>query len=160
MGFMTSVKISGVLVKVHDVGVLIRGPSGAGKSLAALTLMQRGHRLVSDDLVEVVAGEGGTPVGRSVEENVRIEIRGLGVFSAASLFPVGTVSSAPIDLVVDLDAYDPARDAGRTTPETGQFRLLQSDIPTVRVPLPSRADPALLIELLARRFKEAGTVTP
>lgn len=157
---MTSVRITGVLVKIHDVGVLIRGPSGSGKSMAALTLMQRGHRLVSDDLVEVVDEEGGRPVGRSLEDNVRIEIRGFGIYSAASLFPGGTVSSAPIDLVVELDAYEPERDAGRTTPETGYIRLLQSDIPTVRVPLPNRVDPALLIELLARRFKEFGTVTP
>jgi HPr kinase/phosphorylase len=157
---MTSVRITGVLVKVHDVGVLIRGPSGSGKSLAALALMQRGHRLVSDDLVEVVDEEGGRPVGRSLEDNVRIEIRGLGIYSAASLFPGGTVSSAPIDLVVELDTYEPERDAGRTTPETGYTRLLQSDIPTVRVPLPNRVEPALLIELLARRFKEFGTVTP
>lgn len=157
---MSSVRITGVLVKVHDVGVLIRGPSGSGKSLAALALMQRGHRLVSDDLVEVVDEEGGRPVGRSLDDNVRIEIRGLGIYSAASLFPGGTVSSAPIDLVVELDTYEPERDAGRTTPETGYFRLLQTDIPTVRVPLPNRVDPGLLIELLARRFKEFGTVTP
>jgi HPr kinase/phosphorylase len=156
---MTSIKVTGVLVNVHDVGVLIRGPSGSGKSLAALILMQRGHRLVSDDLVEVV-DRGGKLVGRSVEENVRIEVRGLGIFSAISLFPGGTVASSPIDLVVDLDVYDPVRDAGRTTPETGQSRLLQSDILTVRVPLPDRADVALLIELLARRFKENGTVAP
>jgi HPr kinase/phosphorylase len=160
MQFMTSAKVTGVLVKVHDVGVLIRGPSGSGKSLAALNLMKRGHKLVSDDLVDVVVGEEGKPIGRSLEENVRIEIRGLGIFSAASLFPEGTVPSSPIDLMVDLDAYDPARDAGRTMPETGQSRLLQCDIPSVRVPLPDRADPALLIELLARRLKKFGTVTP
>jgi HPr kinase/phosphorylase len=157
---MTLDKINGVLVRVHEVGVLIRGPSGSGKSLTALRLMQRGHKLVSDDLVHLVDGAGGRPVGRSVEDNVRIEIRGLGIFSAASLFPERTVFSSTIDFVVDLDTYYPERDAGRIIPETGWVRLLQSDIPTVRVPLPDRADPALLIELLARHFREYGTVTP
>jgi len=157
---MVASKIRGVLVSVHGVGVLIRGPSGAGKSLIALNLMRRGHKLVSDDLVEVVAEEGGIPIGRSIEEHVRIEVRGLGIFRASTLIPEGTVFSSPIHLVVDLDAYDPVRDAGRIVPETGLCRLLQSDVIQVRLPLPERSDPALLIELLARQFKETGTVTP
>lgn len=157
---MISTKVRGVLVSVHSVGVLIRGPAASGKSLTALHLMRRGHKLISDDLVDVVRGEGGRLIGKPLEERVRIEIRGLGVFEAATLFPEGTLPSSPIDVVVDLDRYDPARDAGRIVPETGELYLLESRIPTVRVPLPERVDPSLLIEVLAWRFKEIGTVTP
>ena len=71
---MDPMKIRGVLVMVHGVGVLIRGPSGVGKSLAALNLMRRGHSLISDDLVEVTLNPAGDIVGRSVEEEVRIEV--------------------------------------------------------------------------------------
>ncbi|MGO9571465.1 MAG: HPr kinase/phosphorylase [Desulfomonilaceae bacterium] len=151
-------KTTGVLVMVHGVGVLIRGPSGAGKSLAALNLMRRGHSLIADDLVEVTSGPGGEPIGRSVEEEVRIEVRGLGVFAARTLFLQAVVPSSRIDFVVDLDTYDHLRDAGRIVPETGTVRLCEHDLMTVRVPLPTRVDPALLIELLAWRFKQSGTV--
>jgi HPr kinase/phosphorylase len=157
---MDSIKTRGVLVMVHGVGVLLRGPSGAGKSLAALNLMRRGHSLISDDLVEVTSGPKGGLVGRSVEKEVRIEVRGLGVFEARTLFQNSVIPSSRIDFVVDFDAYDPYRDAGRMVPETGTLRLLDHDLTTVRVPLPTGADPALLVELLARRFKESGTVGP
>jgi HPr kinase/phosphorylase len=157
---MDPMKTRGVLVMVHGVGVLIRGPSGAGKSLAALNLMRRGHNLISDDLVEVTLGPAGEPVGRSVEEEVRIEVRGLGIFAARSLFLHGVIPSSRIDFVVDLDSYDHTRDAGRMVPETGTLCLFGHDLLTVRVPLPTGVDPALPIELLAWRFKQSGTVGP
>jgi HPr kinase/phosphorylase len=157
---MDTIKTRGVLVMVHGVGVLLRGPSGSGKSLAALNLMRRGHHLISDDLVEVTPGPGGELVGRSVEKDVRIEVRGLGVFAAQTLFHDAVIPSSRIDFVVDFDAYDPYRDAGRVAPETGTLRLLEHDLTTVRVPLPTGVDPALLIEMLAWRFKESGTVEP
>ena len=116
--------------------------------------------MISDDLVEVIPGTGGEPIGKSVEEEVRIEVRGLGVFPARTLFREAVVASSPIDLIVDLDTYDHSIDAGRIIPETGSFSLLEHDLMTVRVPLPAGADPALLIELLAWRFKEMGTVLP
>jgi HPr kinase/phosphorylase len=157
---MDTIKTRGVLVMVHGVGVLLRGPSGSGKSLAALNLMRRGHSLISDDLVEVVLGPEGELVGRSVEDEVRIEVRGLGVFAARTLFHDAVVPSSRIDFVVDFDAYDPYTDAGRMVPETGTLSLLGHDLTTVRVPLPAGVDPALVIELLAWRFKESGTVEP
>jgi len=155
---MNSVKISGVLVAVQGVGILIRGRSGSGKSLAALNLMRRGHRLVSDDMVEVVPGPLGEPVGKPVEAEVRIEVRGLGIFPARSLFPDGTISSFPVHLVVELDSYDPIRDAGRLTPLVGTFKLLDKPLEWVKVPVPDGMDPAFLIEMVARMFMESGTV--
>ena len=73
---MDSVMIQGVLVNIDGIGVLIRGGAGSGKSTTALRLMDRGHRLVSDDLVKIVLGPEGSLIGRGVEEDVRIEIRG------------------------------------------------------------------------------------
>ncbi len=157
---MKPIRIQGVLVTVQGVGVLILGAPGTGKSLAALNLMRRGHHLIADDLLEVYPGPQGEPMGRAVEENVRIEVRGLGIYRAGSLFPEGTVRSAPIDFAVELAEYDPGRDLGRTSPETGEMRLLETGILKVRVPVASGADPALLVELLARIFKKNGTVTP
>jgi HPr kinase/phosphorylase len=157
---MKTIRIQGVLVLVQDVGVLVLGAPGSGKSLAALNLMLRGHHLVADDLVEIFPGPLGKPMGRAVEEHVRIEVRGLGVYRAESLFENGAVASAPIDFAVELTAYDPARDLGRTSPETGEMSLLETAILKVRAPVSSGTDPALLIELLARTFAISGTVMP
>ena len=157
---MNHTRIQAVLVVVHDVGVLVRGRPGSGKSLAALNLMRKGHRLISDDLVEVTPGPDGEPRGRAVEEQARIEVRGLGIFKAETLFPNAIASSSPINLVIDLDAYDPEKDAGRIVPETGRMELLGRKILTVRVPVPNGLDPAIIIELLAKRFKESGSVSP
>ncbi|MDQ7781498.1 MAG: hypothetical protein RDU20_01380 [Desulfomonilaceae bacterium] len=157
---MKPVRIQGVLVSVEGVGILLRGPSGAGKSMTALNLLGRGHYLVADDLVEVVRGPDGKPTGRPVEEEVRIEVRGLGIYRARSLFRDGTLPSSRIDFIVDLDEYDPARDAGRTAPEEYTAELLGRHVRVVRVPVPLGTDPGLLVELLARLFRDSGTVAP
>lgn len=153
-------KIQGVLVSVSGVGILIQGPSGSGKTFAALGLMSKGHRLVSDDLVELYLDGDGNLMGKSVEEHVRMELRGVGVFRAGALFDDATVSCSPVNLVVDLDTYDPARDAGRTEPETGVIDLMGCERVKVRLPLVRGSDTALLIELLARLFRQGGMVTP
>lgn len=140
--------------------MLIRGGSGSGKSSTALTLMSRGHRLVADDLVEVAAGPGGALVGRPVEPDVRVEVRGLGIFKARTLFPHGVIRSSQIDLVAELEAYDPPRDAGRIEPDARTVELLDKTVLAVRIPLASGMDPALLIEMLALRWSETGSVKP
>jgi HPr kinase/phosphorylase len=157
---MKPMRIPGVLVAVDGVGILVRGPSGSGKSLTALNLLRRGHHLVADDLVEVARGPDGMLVGRPMEEDVRIEVRGLGIFRVRSLFHDGTLPSCRIDFVVELDKYDPARDAGRTAPEEYSMQILEHDVSVVRVPVPIGVDPGLLVELLAKLFRDSGTVAP
>ena len=146
-------------MSVQGVGVLIRGRAGSGKSLSALNLMRSGHFLIADDVVEIVPHSDGSLVGRALESDVRIEVRALGVFKARSLFPDGIMESSRIDFVVELDTYDPARDAGRLKPETTVTTLLERDLLTVRVPVSSGVDPALLIEILTGLYKRNGTVT-
>ncbi|MCA1961001.1 MAG: hypothetical protein LDL33_09400 [Desulfomonile sp.] len=156
---MDSATIQAVLVEVNGVGVLLKGPPGSGKSLAALRLMDRGHRLVADDLVAVTVGPEGALIGRSPEDDVHVEIRGLGVFRAKSLFERGTARSACINLVMEIDQYDPMADAGRLTPQVSEMPLFGTTLPCVRVPLPQGADCALIVELLAGRFARSGMVT-
>jgi HPr kinase/phosphorylase len=145
--------VRGALILVHGLGVLVRGPSGSGKSLAALNLMRRGHLLVADDVVKIMQGPTGEPMGKALEANVRIEVRGLGIFDGETLFPGATAPLARIDLVVDLDAFDGARDTGRIAPETSSSSLLGHEIPTVRLPLPTGGDAALMIEIVSRLHK-------
>ncbi len=157
---MEQTTIHAVLVSVDGVGILIRGPSGAGKSLAALNLMRHGHKLISDDLVEVVPGPNGELIGRALEGEVRIEVRGLGIFKAESLFHNAVAKECRIDLVVETDVYDAYKDLGRLAPETGTTQLLGKDLLTVRVALPRGLELSLAIEMLAKRFRESGSVNP
>lgn len=147
-------------MSVRGVGILLLGAAGVGKSMVALSLMRNGHRLIADDLVEIFPGPEGQVFGRGVEEEVRIEVRGLGIYHAGSIFPDGAARSSPIDLVVELDTYDPPRDLGRTRPETGELRLLDRNLLKVRVPVPDGADASLLVEIVARLFEQKGAIVP
>jgi HPr kinase/phosphorylase len=120
--------------------------------------MDRGHRLVCDDLVWVRVRDDGGLVGSALEENVRIEVRGLGVFPAAEIFKRGAVSSAPVNVVVDLDVYDPYRDAGRIAPEIGKVTILGKEVPQVRLPLVTGVQPALLVEILTNLLQKQGII--
>ncbi len=144
--------MQGCLVLVRNVGVLLRGPAGSGKSITALRLIDRGHKLVADDLVRLVPTPDGAIEGRPLEETVRIEIRGLGVFEADRLYPGCAVEKCRINLVIDLDRYVPSLDAGRTVPEAGEADMLGIKIPAVRLPIPHGTDTALLVETVAGHF--------
>ena len=155
---MKSLRVQGVLVQVDGSGVLIRGASGVGKSMAAANLLNRGDLFVSDDLLEISVGPDGKLMGRAVEKAPRIEIRGLGVFCADSLFPGKTIDSTPIDCVVDLERYDSVRDAGRVDPDIGKAIYADVEVPQTRIPIPSGYDPALLIELALRYLRSTGVM--
>lgn len=150
--------IQGVLVDIGGVGVLIQGPPGIGKSLAALHLMSRGHKLVSDDLVEISVSAEGKLVGTPLEEHVRIELRGLGIYRARTLFDEGTSPVSSIDFAVNLEMYDPLVDVGRTEPEITVIEIMGRELQRIRLPVTRGSDPALLIELLAKLFRSNGTV--
>ncbi len=151
--------LRGTLVNVLGTGIFIQGPSGIGKSLSALSLMRFGHRLVADDLVAVARHELFGLVGRALEEDVRIEIRGLGVFLARSLFSDGTVMSSPVNVIVELSKFVEERDAGRIKPLITEIKMLDHPIKKILVPVPTGTDPGLLVELVARTQIIAGLET-
>ncbi len=156
---MEPIRVQGVLVRIDGVGVFLRGHSGIGKSLAALHLLDRGHFFVSDDLVEISVGPEGRLMGSAVEESPRIEVRGLGVFHAESLYPGKIVSTTRLDIVVELDRYQGTRDAGRLAPEWEKARYLGLEVPRVRIPVASGFDPAVLVILLVRHLRHVGAVS-
>ena len=101
----------GVLVEVYGEGILILGDSGIGKSELAIELVKRGHRLVADDAVELRKVSNRQIMG-TAPENIRhfIELRGIGIVNVARVFGVGAVKlSESLDLVVQLEAWDPTR---------------------------------------------------
>ncbi len=147
------VVFQGTLVNVHGIGVLIVGQSGIGKSLAAINLMRSGHKFIADDLLAISKQEPGKLLGQALEENVRIEVRGLGIFEARSLFEDAVEVSCPIDIMVELTSYRPEKDAGRIEPHIAQTSIMGCFLDKILVPLPSGMDPGLLIELIVRSRK-------
>ena len=102
------ISIHGVLVDVYGEGILITGESGIGKSEAALELIKRGHRLVSDDVVEIRKVSDVTLVGSAPDITRHfIELRGIGIIDVKTLFGVESVKDTQsIDLVIKLEEWD------------------------------------------------------
>ena len=113
----------GVLVEVYGEGILILGDSGIGKSELAIELVKRGHRLVADDAVELRKLSNRQIMG-TAPENIRhfIELRGIGIVNVARVFGVGAVKvSESLDLVVQLEAWDPTKNYQRTGLESESY---------------------------------------
>ena len=109
------ISIHGVLVDVYGEGVLIMGESGIGKSEAALELIKRGHRLVSDDVVEIRRVSDATLVGSAPDITRHfIELRGIGIIDVKTLFGVESVKDTQsIDLVIMLEEWDKDKEYDR-----------------------------------------------
>ncbi|MFQ5729594.1 MAG: HPr(Ser) kinase/phosphatase, partial [Waddliaceae bacterium] len=106
--FALSMSLHGTLVEVFGVGVLIQGDSSVGKSETALGLIERGHRLISDDIVKVKKREGTYLEGSGAElTRHHMEIRGIGIINVAHLYGAVCVRNfKSIDIVVRLEAWD------------------------------------------------------
>jgi hypothetical protein len=98
------IQVHGVLVDIYGEGVLITGESGIGKSEAAIELIKRGHRLVSDDAVLIRKVSEDTLIGSAPEVTKHlIEIRGIGIVDVKQMFGVSSVKDdQEIDLVIKL----------------------------------------------------------
>ncbi len=144
--------IHGVLMDILGLGVLIIGESGIGKSECALDLVVRGHRLVADDAVEV-RRRGETVVIGTCPELTRfhMEVRGLGVINIRDLFGVAaTRPSKRLELVVQLERWDPEREYDRLGLDERYHDLLGLKVPLIRMPVAPGRSLAILVEVAAR----------
>ena len=144
-------ELHGVLVQVHDLGVLIVGQSGIGKSETALELVLRGHRMVADDVV-LLTRDGDDLIGRGVPVVGQfVEIRGLGILHAGDLFgQAAIVDAVRLDLVIQLVAWDDAPAIDRTGLDDQYFSILGVDVPQNLVPVRPGRNIATIIEIAAR----------
>jgi HPr kinase/phosphorylase len=141
----------GVLVQVHDLGILIRGTSGIGKSETALELVLRGHRMVADDLVRLTRS-GDEIVGTGVPLlGQYVEVRGLGILHAGDLFgQAAVVDSVRLELVIELVGWDDAAESDRSGLEDLKVDCLGLDIPHILLPVRPGRNIATIIEIAAR----------
>ncbi len=141
-----------VLLDVLGLGVLITGDSGIGKSESALDLIVRGHRLVADDTVEVRRRSETILIGTSPElTRHHMELRGLGIINIKELFGIASTRSAKrVELVVQLERWDPEREYERLGLDEHFFDILGLPVPFIRMPVAPGRNIAILVEVAAR----------
>lgn len=147
--------IHGVLLEIFGIGILLQGKSGIGKSETALELIERGHRLVSDDIVLAACKHENQVDGFATEENEHhMEIRGLGIIDIKELFGTGSVrKKIEIDLVIHLEEWNNQKEYDRLGIDDSFTNLLGVNIPSITLPiLPGRNLP-ILIETAAKNFR-------
>jgi HPr kinase/phosphorylase len=144
--------IHGVLMDMLGLGVLIIGESGIGKSECALDLVVRGHRLVADDTVEIRRRGETTLIGTCPElTRHHMEIRGLGLINVRDLFGVAAIrNSKRVELVVQLERWDPDRDYERLGLDELRYEILGLKVPLVRMPVAPGRSLGVLVEVAAR----------
>jgi HPr kinase/phosphorylase len=144
--------VHGVLMDILGLGVLMVGESGIGKSECALDLVVRGHRLVSDDVVELHCRAGAFIIGTCPElTRHHMEIRGLGLINVQDLFGVAsTRSSKRVELVVQLERWEHGREYDRLGLDEQSYEVLGTRIPMIRMPVAPGRNISILVEVAAR----------
>ena len=146
-----STSLHGSLADVYGVGLLFVGESGVGKSECVLDLVERGHRLVADDLVLVSRRGNDVLIGRGHElQRHHMEIRGVGIIDISALFGVrATRQQKRIEVVVQLEIWNQERSYSRTGLDTDEVEILGVKIPRVTVPLNPGKNITVISEVVA-----------
>jgi HPr kinase/phosphorylase len=152
--------IHGTLVDVFGVGALIIGHSGVGKSETALELLERGHRLIADDIVNVTIIQESLLVGEGSKLiKHHMEIRGLGVLNVRDVFGIRSVRNRKrIELIVELEDWDQSNQYDRFGLNDNYYTLLGINVPYVLIPVKPGRNIPVLIESAAlnQRLKKMG----
>jgi len=143
--------VHGVLIDLYGLGVLLLGESGVGKSECALDLIVRGHRLVSDDVVEIKR-KGDILVGTGPElTRYHMELRGVGIVSVKDLFGVAAVRFKKyVEYVIRLDPWKDSKRYDRLGLDEGTHEILGVDLPYAELPVGPGRNLSVLIEVAAR----------
>ena len=154
------ISIHGVLVDVYGEGILIMGESGIGKSEAALELIKRGHRLITDDVVEIHKVSDDTLVGTSPEITRHfIELRGIGIIDVKTLYGVESVKETQnIDLVIKLEEWDKEKEYDRLGLNEEYTEFLGNKVVCHSIPIRPGRNLAIIVESAAvnHRQKKMG----
>ncbi len=150
------ITIHGVLVDVYGEGVLIMGESGIGKSEAALELIKRGHRLVSDDVVEIKKVSDETLIGTAPDITRHfIELRGIGIIDVKTLFGVEHVKNTQsIDLVIKLEEWNKGDEYDRLGLDEQYTEFLGNKVVCHSIPIRPGRNLAVICESAAVNYRQ------
>jgi HPr kinase/phosphorylase len=149
--FAPTTTIHGSLADVYGVGLLFTGRSGIGKSEAVLDLVERGHRLVADDVVMVSRRGTEILIGRGLElQRHHMEIRGVGIIDIAALFGIrSTRQQKRIEVIVELEPWDENTHYDRTGLDQQEVDILGVPVPRMVVPLNPGKNITVIAEVVA-----------
>jgi HPr kinase/phosphorylase len=147
-----STSLHGALLDIFGLGVLLIGDSGVGKSECALELIARGHRLVADDVVEIMLVENEVLIGTCPQAlRYLMELRGIGLIDIKDLFGVGSVrDSKKIELVIKLERWKDDVQYSRLGVKERRYGIFGIDLPYVIMPVAPGRNLGILVELAAR----------
>ena len=153
----------GVLIEVFGLGILLTGKSGVGKSETALELIERGHRLVADDMVEIRRVSESYLVG-TCSDLLRhhMEIRGLGIINVKDIFGIGSVRDHKIlELIINLEDFSSNNDYDRTGMENRTEEILGVKVPKLTIPIKPGRNIPIIVETASmnQRLKKMGKNT-
>ena len=162
--FTPRISVHGSLVDVYGVGMLFVGKSGIGKSEVALDLIERGHRLVGDDVIILTKkGEGilmgsGTNIAKHF-----MEIRGLGIIDVERMFGIRAIRyQKRLEIIVELEVWDPEWEYTRTGLEENSVIISDVEIPYVKLPILPGKNITVISEVISLNYllKHYGYDTP
>jgi HPr kinase/phosphorylase len=159
--FSPKATVHGVLVEVFGIGILLVGDSGVGKSETALELIERGHRLVADDVVEIRCVNGSILMGQGANKVIghHMEIRGLGIINVTHLFGVGAIrDKKQIQLVCQLEDWNPDKVYDRIGVDELYSEILGVKVPKLEIPVKPGRNIPIIVETASmnERLKKMG----
>lgn len=162
--FAPTTTLHGSLADVFGVGLFFTGKSGIGKSECVLDLVERGHRLVADDLVIVTRKGNDVLMGRGHElQRHHMEIRGIGIIDIPSIFGIRAVRQQKrIEVIVQLEEWNHDAMVERTGLETETAEILNVEVPKIMVPLNPGKNITVIAEVIALNhlLRYSGINTP
>lgn len=148
-----SLSIHGVLLSIDNIGIIIRGKSGIGKSECAAELINKGAKLVADDLVIVTLSDGEL-IGASPEK-IRnlIEIRGIGILNVKDIFgALAVMEESKIHLIIDLIEFNKENKYDRLGYDTVQEKIMSVPLPKIQIPVSPGRNVSTLIEIALKKL--------
>lgn len=152
--FAPQTTVHASLVDVYGVGLLLMGKSGIGKSEIALDLVERGHRLVADDVVVVTGKQDGILIGAGTDLVQHfMEIRGLGLIDVRSMFGIRAIRyQKRVELVVHMQVWDEQDEYTRLGMVDDVYKLMDVDLPLVKLPITPGKNVTVICEVIAMNY--------
>ncbi|WP_234571860.1 HPr(Ser) kinase/phosphatase [Rhodohalobacter sp. 614A] len=151
--FALQTMLHGTMVDVYGIGILISGKSGLGKSEVALDLVERGHRLVSDDVV-MLTKKSNVLLASATEMNKHfMEIRGLGIVDVMSMFGIRSVRyQKRLEVILELSLWEDTENLNRTGLDHDTVEILGTNIPLIHLPITPGKNITVIAEVIAMNY--------